>query len=114
MLNSIMVNDQMATVFDEEDFIRLVRTHMGEDAVQWFKDFVEMQADKTLVYLHNNSITYCDGECDRITLLAEDHRETLRMIWEKLSEFYRVQPTKRRPRNIDLVEDVLAELKHHV
>ena len=80
------------TIFDNEQFARLLDERLGYDAAEYFRDAVSK--DSVLAQLDDLSDDdileggYCSGECDRVQETQEHYENLLKEIGGLADEIY--------------------------
>lgn len=80
------------TIFDHEQFARLLDERLGYDAAEYFRDAVSK--DSVLAQLDDLSDDdileggYCSGECDRVQETQEHYENLLKEIGGLADEIY--------------------------
>ena len=75
----------METIFDDEDFARLIGERLGYDAEQYFREHWDMDyllRDMT----DDQMLEYCSGECSKVEEAIEHWTGVLQSVQDELVE----------------------------
>jgi hypothetical protein len=114
------------TIFDDEQFARLLDERLGYDAAQYFRDATdpEMLAD-ALYDISDSELLkkgYCSGECDKVQGTQEHYENLLKevgelaqAVYDKILEGYTVggRRTKKEQFAIDKAIEILKVVKQN-
>lgn len=80
------------TIFDDEQFARLLDERLGYDAAQYFRDATDPETLADALYdIPDSELLkkgYCSGECDRIQQTQEHYENLLKEVGELAREIY--------------------------
>lgn len=79
------------TIFDNEQFARLLDERLGYDAAQYFRDATNMEYLRENMKLTDDQILnegWCSGECDRVQRTQEHWENLLKEVGELAREIY--------------------------
>ena len=113
MPNTMIIQGKVETIFDDEDFARLIGERLGYDAEQYFREHWDMDyllRDMT----DDQMLEYCSGECDKVQEAIEHWTGVLQSVQDELIELQ----TKARSQTKDetsiallmLIQKINAEL----
>ena len=107
------------TVFDNEQFARLLDERLGYDAAQYFRDATDVEFLKENMRLTDEQILndgWCSGECDKVQRTQEHYENLLKYVgelaqavYDKILEGYTVggRRTKKEQFAIDKALEIL-------
>lgn len=73
----LLIQDKPETIWDNEQFARMLDEKLGSDAAEFFRDAVydaNMNPNKSI----------CSGECDRVYKTQEHYEATLKEVRDEL------------------------------
>lgn len=113
MPNTMMIQGKVETIFDDEDFARLVGEKLGYDAEQYFRDHWDM--DYLMRDVTDDQIlAYCSGECEKVQTAIEHWTGILKRTQEELEGLQaKVLNQTRNETNVmllQLIQKINAEL----
>ena len=79
------------TIFDDEQFARLLDERLGYDAAQYFRDATDTEYLRENMKLTDDQILnegWCSGECDRVQRTQEHWENLLKEVGELTREIY--------------------------
>ena len=79
------------TVFDDEQFARLLDERLGYDAAQYFRDATDVEFLKENMRLTDEQILndgWCSGECDKVQRTQEHYENLLKYVGELARDIY--------------------------
>ena len=79
------------TIFDDEQFARLLDERLGYDAAQYFRDATDTEYLRENMKLTDDQILnegWCSGECDRVQRTQEHWENLLKEVGELAREIY--------------------------
>lgn len=78
------------TIFDNEQFARLLDERLGYDAAEYFRDAVSPDSILAKLDLTDDDILegYCSGECDKVQGTQEHYENLLKEIGGLADEIY--------------------------
>ena len=78
------------TIFDNEQFARLLDERLGYDAAEYFRDAVSPDSILAELDLSDDDILegYCSGECDKVQGTQEHYENLLKEIGGLADEIY--------------------------
>lgn len=78
------------TIFDNEQFARLLDERLGYDAAEYFRDAVSPDSILAKLDLSDDDILegYCSGECDKVQGTQEHYENLLKEIGGLADEIY--------------------------
>lgn len=79
------------TIFDDEQFARLLDERLGYDAAQYFRDATDTEYLRKNMKLTDDQILnegWCSGECDRVQRTQEHWENLLKEVGELAREIY--------------------------
>ena len=85
MPNTMIIQGKVETVFDDEDFARLIGERLGYDAEQYFREHWDMDyllRDMT----DDQMLEYCSGECSNVEEAIEHWTGVLQSVQDELVE----------------------------
>ena len=85
MPNTMIIQGKVETIFDDEDFARLIGERLGYDAEQYFREHWDMDyllRDMT----DDQMLEYCSGECSRVEEVIEHWTGVLQSVQDELVE----------------------------
>ena len=93
MPSVLMINGDTRpeTIFDNEQFARLLDERLGYDAAQYFRDATNMEYLRENMKLTDDQILnegWCSGECDRVQRTQEHWENLLKEVGELAREIY--------------------------
>ena len=93
MPSVLMINGDTRpeTIFDNEQFARLLDARLGYDAAQYFRDATNMEYLRENMKLTDDQILnegWCSGECDRVQRTQEHWENLLKEVGELAREIY--------------------------
>lgn len=83
--------NRLETIFDHEQFARLLDERLGYDAAQYFEDAVAPDSVLENLDLSDDDILeggWCSGECDKVQATQEHYESLLREIGDLADEIY--------------------------
>lgn len=107
------------TVFDDEQFARLLDERLGYDAAQYFRDATDVEFLKENMCLTDEQILndgWCSGECDKVQRTQEHYENLLKYVGELARDIYNGildgysvggRRTKREQLSIDKAMEIL-------
>ena len=107
------------TVFDDEQFARLLDERLGYDAAQYFRDATDVEFLKENMRLTDEQILndgWCSGECDKVQRTQEHYENLLKYVGELARDIYNGildgysvggRRTKREQLSIDKAMEIL-------
>lgn len=113
------------TVFDDEQFARLLDERLGYDAAQYFRDATDVDWLKENMRLTDEEILnegWCSGECDKVQRTQEHYENLLKYVgelaqavYDKILEGYTVggRRTKKEQFAIDKALEILKVVKQN-
>ena len=113
------------TIFDNEQFARLLDERLGYDAAQYFRDATDVDWLKENMRLTDEEILkdgWCSGECDKVQRTQEHWENLLKYvgelaqgIYDKILEGYTVggRRTKKEQFAIDKAIEILKVVKQN-
>lgn len=85
MPNTMIIQGKVETIFDDEDFARIIGERLGYDAEQYFRD--HWSIDYVLRDITDEQILeYCSGECSKVEEAIEYWTGALHEVQEELEE----------------------------
>ena len=85
MPNTMIIQGKVETIFDDEDFARLIGERLGYDAEQYFREHWDMDyllRDMT----DDQMLEYCSGECSNVEEAIEHWTGVLQSVQDELVE----------------------------
>lgn len=85
MPNTMIIQGKVETIFDDEDFARLIGERLGYDAEQYFREHWDMDyllRDMT----DDQMLEYCSGECSKVEEAIEHWTGVLQSVQDELVE----------------------------
>lgn len=79
------------TIFDNEQFARLLDERLGYDAAQYFRETTDLNLLKENLCLTDEEILnndWCSGECDKVQRTQEHYENLLKYVGELAQEIY--------------------------
>ena len=79
------------TVFDDEQFARLLDERLGYDAAQYFRDATDVDWLNENMRLTDEQILndgWCSGECDKVQRTQEHYENLLKYVVELVRDIY--------------------------
>ena len=79
------------TIFDDEQFARLLDERLGYDAAQYFRDATDTEYLRENMKLTDDQILnegWCSGECDRVQRTQAHWENLLKEVGELAREIY--------------------------
>jgi len=79
------------TIFDNEQFARLLDERLGYDAAEYFRDEIDPKSILNQMELNDEQIIkngWCSGECDKVQLTQEHFENLLRDCGELAKAIY--------------------------
>ncbi len=113
------------TIFDNEQFARLLDERLGYDAAQYFRDATDVDWLKENMRLTDEQILnegWCSGECDKVQRTQEHYENLLKYVgelaqavYDKILEGYTVggRRTKKEQFAIDKALEILKVVKQN-
>lgn len=113
------------TIFDDEQFARLLDERLGYDAAQYFRDATDVDWLKENMRLTDEQILnegWCSGECDKVQRTQEHYENLLKYVgelaqavYDKILEGYAVggRRTKKEQFAIDKALEILKVVKQN-
>lgn len=107
------------TVFDNEQFARLLDERLGYDAAQYFRNATDVEFLKENMRLTDEQILndgWCSGECDKVQRTQEHYENLLKYVGELARDIYNGildgysvggRRTKREQLSIDKAMEIL-------
>ena len=88
----MMIQGKVENIFDNEDFARMLRDRLGDDAERYFREQTDPEVLADGLYdLTDSEILkkgYCSGECDKVQGTQEHYENLLKEIGELADEVY--------------------------
>ena len=88
----MMIQGKVENIFDNEDFARMLRDRLGDDAERYFREQTDPEVLADGLYdLSDSEILkkgYCSGECDKVQGTQEHYENLLKEIGELADEVY--------------------------
>ena len=85
MPNTMIIQGKVETIFDDEDFARLIGERLGYDAEQYFREHWDM--DYLLQDMTDDQmLEYCSGECSKVEEAIEHWTGVLQSVQDELVE----------------------------
>lgn len=88
----MMIQGKVENIFDNEDFARMLRDKLGDDAERYFREQTDPEVLADGLYdLSASEILkkgYCSGECDKVQGTQEHYENLLKEIGELADEVY--------------------------
>lgn len=88
----MMIQGKVENIFDNEDFARMLRDKLGDDAERYFREQTDPEVLADGLYdLGDSEILkkgYCSGECDKVQGTQEHYENLLKEIGELADEIY--------------------------
>ena len=98
MADVLMIQGKVETIWDEQDFARMLREKLGSDAEMYFNNALDPEALYDAVYarVSENPLKYvCSGECEKTYSLQEHYENELKGIELEARELYKCYMTKK-------------------
>jgi len=113
MADVMLIQGRVENIFDEEDFARMLRDRLGDDAERYFRERCDI--DFILRDLTDDQIEgYCSGECDHVQSAIEHWTAILEEVQEELENLSEdmMNQTKAETQKIinQLIQKINAEL----
>lgn len=116
MADVLMIQGKVETIWDEQDFARMLREKLGSDAEDYFNRCMDPEALYDAVYekFSADPLKYCSGECTKTYELQQFYEDKLKEIELAARELYKCYMAKpkvpRKEMNIvlDLIKKVVA------
>ena len=113
MPNTMMIQGKVETIFDDEDFARLIGERLGYDAEQYFRDHWDM--DYLMRDVTDEQILqYCSGECENVERAIEHWTGVLQSVQEELEGLQAKVLTQTRSETsvalLQLIQKINAEM----
>lgn len=97
----LLINGKTENVYGDEDFARLLRDRLGDDAARYFLDTISDHAKNPEEFGYE-----CSGECDRVYETQENYERILKDVRDELASW----PTRKMTKaDIDAKRDRLIE-----
>jgi len=119
----MMIQGKVENIFDNEDFARMLRDKLGDDAERYFREQTDPEVLADGLYdLSDSEILkkgYCSGECDKVQGTQEDYENLLKEIgeladevYQKILEGYQLGSSRRTKKEQFALDKVIAI--HHI
>ena len=110
MPDLMLIQGELELLTDDEDFARMLRNRLGEDAERWFR-CVSEKAD-FVDDVDGSIYARCKGECDKLFELQEHYERVLEDIQSELrawpiNRLTRTQIEERRDRLLKMIDSEL-------
>ena len=104
----MLIQGKPELITDDEDFARMLRNRLGEDAEQWFRCVLE----KIPFDPDDDIYARCEGECDKLFEQQEHYQRVLEDIQSELcawpvNRLTRAQIDERRDRLLKQIDSEL-------
>lgn len=118
MAETMMIQGKVETIFCDQDFAELLRTHLGSDAEDYFNRCLDPETLYDALYekFSADPLKICPGECRKTYELQQYCEDTLKEIELDVRELYKCYMAKKNvPRKemdivLRLVKKVVAAL----
>ena len=88
----MMIQGKVENIFDNEDFARMLRDKLGDDAERYFREQTDPEVLADSLYdIPDSELLkkgYCSGECDKVQGTQEHYENLLKEIGELADEVY--------------------------
>lgn len=106
----LMIQGKPETVFDNEQFARLLDEKLGYDAAEYFRGTLEDQRTILMDEMEKEPLNFCTGECDRVYETQRHYQDMLRDVLDNLRAYYNEQLALRSPRKLFMLADVMKKV----
>lgn len=93
MPNVMIIQGRVENIWDDEDFARMLRDRLGDDAEQYFRERCDPEA---LLAEIDDFLPYCTGECQKIEEWQEHYTRILHDVKDELEEWDFDDATKKQ------------------
>lgn len=121
MADVMIIQGKTETIWDDEDFARMLRDKLGYDAEQYFREKTDVETVLDDLNLTDEDILnhYCSGECDKVQDVQGHFQSVLNEIKELAREVYHQiidnwHPGSRRTKNEQFAVDKVLEIMKKV
>lgn len=115
----MMIQGKVENIFDNEDFARMLRDKLGDDAERYFREQTDPEVLADGLYdLDDSEILkkgYCSGECDKVQGTQEHYENLLKEIgeladevYQKILEGYQIGSSRRTKKEQFALDKVIA------
>lgn len=102
----MMIQGEIVNIFDDDDFVQMLREKLGDDAARYFLDRTNQEMLDAVMYDLNDSEIlnrgYCSGECDKVQETQEHYEDLLKEIdglsmavYQKILDGYQIGSSRR-------------------
>lgn len=88
MPHLLIIEGKPNTIFDDEQFARLLDERLGYDVGEYFRERIKDLKEDILDEFAKDPLKYCAGECDKVYDVQEQFENKLDSVKEKLQELY--------------------------
>ena len=106
----LMIQGKPETIFDNEQFARLLDEKLGYEAAEYFRDALEDQRVILMDEMEKKPLNFCTGECDRVYEAQRHYQDVLRDVLDDLRAYYNDQLALRSPRKLFMLTDVMKKV----
>ena len=114
MAETMMIQGKVETIWDDQDFARMLREKLGSDAEDYFNRALDPEALYDAVYekFSADPLKYCSGECTKTYELQQFYEDKLKEIELAARELYKCYMAKPKvPRKeMDIVLDLIKKV----
>jgi len=120
MADVMIIQGKTETIWDNEDFARMLRDRLGSDAEQYFREKTDVETVLDDLNLTDEDILnhYCSGECDKVQdvqghfqSVLNEIDELAREVYNKILEGYQVGSSKRTKKEQFALDKVIEIMK---
>lgn len=87
MPNVMIIQGKVENIWDNEDFARMLRDRLGDDAEQYFRDQCDREAMLAETSIDDVLEYVCFGECQKLDELQEHYERILHDVQDELVDW---------------------------
>lgn len=110
----LMIQGKPETVFDNEQFARLLDEKLGYEAAEYFRIALEDQRGTLMDEMEKEPLNFCTGECDRVYETQRHYQDVFRDVLDDLRAYYNEQLALRSPRKLFMLADVIKKVRNEL
>ena len=114
MPSVLMIQGKPETIFDNEQFARLLDEKLGCDAAEYFRAALEDQREILMDEMRKAPLNFCTGECDRVYDTQRHYQDVLRDILDDPRAYYTEQFALRKPHKLFMLADVMKKVRNEL
>lgn len=106
----LIIAGRPETLFNTEDFARILDEKLGPDAAKYFRETLENCLEECEEKISENPLKYCSGECDKLYELERHYQTAIKDALDELRGYYKEQVKLSKPQKLFRLANVIRAL----